>query len=574
MTHPLGGEDFFILEAGEYLGRLSSLANSPGVPNAEEIVRFARALRGSAQMAAQQPIARAASALEQLLRGVRDGRLSWSPDVATLTRRTITDLRGLVDRVKRWSPDDSATVDRVTAELEALKGGLAAPSSQPVQSTETGIRAFLAREAAAIGSVLAQAAHAVRGGVAPSEPADAVLRRMHSLQGMAALSDYPPLPDLLDGIERLCRSIAMQQIGRVEGASYLDAAAEALGRAARDVADQGRLDPEAAELVSFARRLLAPALSEVPVVPIETLFPDGEDGVVSRGASARGTAALLSTAAVVSRGERLFQTADDVAAATAAVPRDLRLHRLLGELSGLSSGLPPGLDIAVESFSVAARAAVARGDANLNRAAFASLLRGAGERLRGYTDLSEPMKLTSAFEQATRALDQLGKPAETPPPPSAPAPSEQPAVPIEALAPDRELLPIVPIESLLYEETTAPAPTHATPVTTMPAPLPIEGWDIAASFTRYDALVREVAVTVAAAAVVTASVSLAPSGEAAAREDIVDIRELLYRGPRALAEADRVRIQIRSSVAADQPPGVIQPLFDELLDLVELAAAG
>ncbi|TFG48909.1 MAG: hypothetical protein E4H38_05730, partial [Gemmatimonadales bacterium] len=164
MTHPLGGEDFFILEAGEYLGRLSTLANGPGTPNADEIVRFARALRGSAQMAAQQPIARAASALEQILRGVRDGQIPWNPDVATLTRRTIVDVRGLVDRVKRWSHEDAATVDRITAELEAFKSGAMAPGPKPAPSAETGVRAFLAREAAAIGSVLAQAAHAVRGG--------------------------------------------------------------------------------------------------------------------------------------------------------------------------------------------------------------------------------------------------------------------------------------------------------------------------------------------------------------------------------------------------------------------------
>ncbi|MDH5284118.1 MAG: hypothetical protein OEW80_09575, partial [Gemmatimonadota bacterium] len=56
--------------------------------------------------------------------------------------------------------------------------------------------------------------------------------------------------------------------------------------------------------------------------------------------------------------------------------------------------------------------------------------------------------------------------------------------------------------------------------------------------------------------------------------DIVDITELLYRGPRALAEANRVRLQIRAAVASDHAPGTIQPLFDELLDLVELAAAG
>ena len=568
MTHPLGGEDFFILEAGEYLGRLSSLANGTGVPNAEEIVRFARALRGSAQMAAQQPIARAATALEQLLRGVRDGRLSWSPDIAAVTRRTIDDLRHLVDRVKRWSPDDAATVDRITAELEALKGGAVPPAARPPQAAETGIRAFLAREAAAIGSVLAQAAHAVRGGVAPSEPADAVLRRMHSLQGMAALGDFPPLPDLMDGIERLCRAIAQQQIGRVEGASYLDAGAEALGRAARDVADKGRLDHEAAELLTFARRLLAPALSELPMVPIESLFPDGADGIVSRGASARGTAALLSSAAVVSRGERLFQTADDLAAATAAVPRDLRLHRLLGELSGLSSGLPPVLDIAVESFAVAARAAVARGDATLNRARFTELLREAGERLRGYTDLSEPMKLAGAFDEATRSLDHLGQTIQPPAPVLVPPALEPPPVPIESLAPDQDL-PIVPIESLLYEEPAPSAPPPGEAIGPQTAAPPMQEWDIAATFTRYEVLVRGVAESIPAVAV---PVAAAPR-EAAPVADIIDITELLFRGPRALEEANRIRIQIKSAIAADHPPGAIQPMLDELLDLVELAAA-
>ena len=561
MTHPLGGEDFFILEAGEYLGRLSSLANSAGVPNAEEIVRFARALRGSAQMAAQQPIARAATALEQLLRAVRDGRLTWNPDVASVTSRTIEDLRGLVERVKRWSPDEAAVVDRITAELEALRGGAATTPPVPAQATEAGIRAFLAREAASIGNVLAQAAHAVRGGVTPAEPADAVLRRMHSLQGMAALADFPPLPDLMDGIERLCRSIAQQQLGRVEGASYLDAGAEALGRAARDIADQGRLDVEAAELLSFARRLLAPALSEMPVVPIETLFPDGVDGIVSRGTYARGTAALLSSAAVVSRGERLFQSADDLAAATTAVLRDLRLHRLLGELSGLSSGLPPGLDIAVESFAIAARAAVARGDAGLYRARFAELLRESGERLRGYGDLSEPMKLAGAFERATRALDDLATAEALPAPVPKPAGGEPPVVPIESLAPDEDLLPIVPIESLLYEE---PAASGAA------APAD-EGWDLAATFGSYEALVRGVAPAVPAMA---APAAPEPPRVTVPPPDIVDITELLYRGPRALAEANRVRLQIRAAVASDHAPGTIQPLFDELLDLVELAAAG
>jgi hypothetical protein len=569
MTHPLGGEDFFILEAGEYLGRLSTLANSPGTPNADEVVRFARALRGSAQMAAQQPIARAATALEQVLRGVRDGQIPWNPEIATLTRRTIGDIRSLVDRVKRWSHEDTASVDRLTAELEAFKSGAMGPRPKPAATAETGIRAFLAREAAAIGSVLAQAAHAVRGGVPASDPADAVLRRMHSLQGMAALNDFPPLPDLLDGIERLCRAIAMQQVGRVEGASQLDGAAEALGRAARDVAEHGRLDLEAAELISFARRLLAPALSELPIVPIETLFPEGQDGVVSRGSSPRGTAALLSAAAVVSRGERLFQTADDLASAVAAVPRDLRLHRLLGELSGLSSGLPPGLDTAVESFASAARAAVARGDAGLHRSRYAALLREAGERLRGYSELSEPMKLAGAFEQATRSLDLLGTTEERPAATVAAPLREPPPVPIEALAPEPVELPIVPIESLLYEE-----PAASIPAAPAPRAEEVDGWDLVASFSRYEALVRGPAVAASPAAPAAAPVGRKDLDDLESTENVVSITELLYGGPRALAEADRIRRRIRAAVAAEEPPAVIQPLFEELLDLVELAAAG
>src|SRR5438034_11070736 len=57
---PLGMSDFFALEAGEYLDRLDALLQPPAPPAAEELVRLARALRGSALMASQQGIARAA----------------------------------------------------------------------------------------------------------------------------------------------------------------------------------------------------------------------------------------------------------------------------------------------------------------------------------------------------------------------------------------------------------------------------------------------------------------------------------------------------------------------------------
>ena len=54
---PLGMSDFFALEAGEYLERLDGLLAAGDSPNTDELVRLARALRGSALMANHYAIA-------------------------------------------------------------------------------------------------------------------------------------------------------------------------------------------------------------------------------------------------------------------------------------------------------------------------------------------------------------------------------------------------------------------------------------------------------------------------------------------------------------------------------------
>src|SRR5438105_12937873 len=76
---PLGMSDFFALEAGEYLERLDALLATGDSPGADELVRLARALRGSALMANQHAIARTAAALAALARAVREGRRAWAP---------------------------------------------------------------------------------------------------------------------------------------------------------------------------------------------------------------------------------------------------------------------------------------------------------------------------------------------------------------------------------------------------------------------------------------------------------------------------------------------------------------
>src|SRR5439155_1045610 len=89
---PLGMSDFFALEAGEYLERLDSLLQQSETPGADEFVRLARALRGSALMANQQATAKAAAGVESLARALREGRRPWDAQTQQLAVRAIDDL--------------------------------------------------------------------------------------------------------------------------------------------------------------------------------------------------------------------------------------------------------------------------------------------------------------------------------------------------------------------------------------------------------------------------------------------------------------------------------------------------
>ena len=77
MTQPMEMTDFFAMEAGEYLERLDAVVSSSQTPSADEFVRFARALRGSALMANQTAIAAASAGLEAFARAIGEGRRAW-----------------------------------------------------------------------------------------------------------------------------------------------------------------------------------------------------------------------------------------------------------------------------------------------------------------------------------------------------------------------------------------------------------------------------------------------------------------------------------------------------------------
>src|SRR6266542_7060442 len=234
---PLGMSDFFALEAGEYLERLDGLLAAGDPSNTEELVRLARALRGSALMASQQGIARTAAGLEALDRAVREGRHAWDVQTQQLAVRAVDDLKIFVRRAGSWSDADTAKADALAERLEQVAGR---PSPQ-VRAAEAvgldaGARAFVAREGAAIASALDRAAQALRANPTARDPLQHVLRALQPLRGLAALNDLPPLPDLLEGIERAIGELSRTGLEPPANVSELfQVAGSAIARAAREV---------------------------------------------------------------------------------------------------------------------------------------------------------------------------------------------------------------------------------------------------------------------------------------------------------------------------------------------------
>src|SRR5688500_7276781 len=285
MTNPLGAADFFALEAGECLDRLEVLITQGDAPAPAELLRAARALRGSALMANHSAIARAAAGFEGLARALRDRGRPWDASTRERAGQAVDELRHLVRRVREWSEGDAQRASRIAADLDALAGSSSGDSLRPPAAAgaepggvNTGVRAFVPREGALIASALDRAARALESSPEAREPLYAVLRRMQSLRGLAEIGDLTPLPEILDGIELAVGDLTRLFAPPPGVSELLDSAAAALTRVSRDVADQGRPEPDPPEARRFTERLLRAFATEQDVLPIESLFRAGETG--------------------------------------------------------------------------------------------------------------------------------------------------------------------------------------------------------------------------------------------------------------------------------------------------------
>jgi hypothetical protein len=427
---------------------------------------------------------------------------------------------------------------------------------------QTGVRAFVAREGALIASALDRAARALRTSPGDREPLYNVIRRMQSLRGLAELGDLAPLPEILDGIE-----LAVGDLTRLFAPPpgvdlVMDAAARALTRISRDVAQHGRPDPAAEESASFTELLLRAFAVERDVVPIESLYVDGDNEPV-RGPTTQPQFAApepLGPLELVSHGEHLCQSADLIARAGSTTERDLRLYRLLGTLRSAAAPSADPVAGALGIFARSVQEALAAGVAGHSVDRLVSRMREAGELLRTIGEADERMVISRRLLDVAHRVDRLKAEIGTGAAEAVPAEPPGEPVPIESLGFDTEA-DVVPIESLAPDQPAAGRPTLPQPVE-QPSGLEL-------SFKTFGRLVRE-------------RPPVAPSldrllGRGAAsiptEEPAVAIDTLCYRGHAALERAVVVRHQIAAELTRDASLESLQPLLQELLDLVPLALA-
>jgi chemotaxis protein histidine kinase CheA len=565
MTGPLGMADFFALEAGEYLDRLDALLQAAATPAADELVRLARALRGSALMANQQSIARAAMGFESLARGVREGRRPWDAGTKQLAIRAVDDLKIFVRKAGAWTDADTAKAEALASQLEQMGGR---PSAQvraaEAMGLDAGARAFVAREGAAIASALDRAGRALRANPMAHDPLQQVLKALQPLRGLAALNDLPPLPDLLEGIEQ-----AIHEVNRTSGApptgmgdtvaELFQMAATSIAHAAREVAERGRPDPESAEFRKFAGLLVQFMESEPDIVPIETVATIVKRGTSPEGESARPPA--LGRLELVSHGEHLRQAADSLERAPSPTQRELRAHTLAGTFRALGSTGGGPVAERVAEFAQAAREAVTSGVAVNQAAAFAAELREAGEIL-STSGSEDETAIAAALAAVTLAVRRLreGSAAAAPVVPAPPAPPRPPAPP--------------PAPTTPADRARVSGATRAPVLTPQDPPIGAESvTDIAGTWTKYQQLVAA-GVGPASLEELIRGTAGHGSGGASSKDtatrgnggEPVDIRTLLYKGVRARERAQELR------EAAKRASGdALRAIIDEVCDLVVLA---
>ena len=301
--------DYFVTETNDYFAKintaLAQLDSSRGDPN--ELVRLAKGLRGSAQLARESRVLRASQGLEAAARAVVGGALNWSGDIGDRVRRTLEDLQALVT----GGEDDDAADERVKRVLDRWREVNIQPPSEVLDSSVTPpgersqaskqFREFAAHEVSGIVAEIDTGLGQLGSDPRNREVLKSILRRQRALLGAARLDEISIVAETLRAIEDLVRVIVKLNVPvKEEWAAVFRAAREVLG-AAVDPLKEGN-DPTASPALSRLRTLRTELLDrygEGEAVPVTGGPPPGMQPPAPKTEAANTSAATSAGAVAV-----------------------------------------------------------------------------------------------------------------------------------------------------------------------------------------------------------------------------------------------------------------------------------
>ena len=343
--------EFFTTEAADYIAQLTAAVQrfDTGKGDAAELHRHTRGLRGSAQMAREDRVYRAAIGLEAATRSLAGGIVSWTEDVSTRIRRTLEDIDALV---KGGEADDVAegrlkrTLDRWKEIGVELPSEAAQPTGTPqISEASRQFQQFAAHEVAGVITEMEVGIETLTADPRNRDPLKAILRRQRALLGAARLQEIPVVAEALRATEDMTRVIAKLNVPVKE--EWL-----AVFRSARDVL-KAAVEP----LQRGENPGSTPALSKLRTLRQELLDRYGEGEAVPVAAPAAAQpAAMPAPVAPPITPQPVQPVADGVVPIESLLYRGQRaINRALelqGELERLAASTPQAREHIDELFDL------------------------------------------------------------------------------------------------------------------------------------------------------------------------------------------------------------------------------
>jgi HPt (histidine-containing phosphotransfer) domain-containing protein len=194
--------EFFADESGDYLDKMERALAAGPTPDADELRRFARALRGSARMADQDAIARAAGAVQGAAADLAAGRRHWGADLKGSLESALRDIRGMVDSVKSPPPDIGKRAEAIAERL-----GATSPPPPPPKDDER-FRRYLGTELRGLATDIGESLVVLERDPRNREPLKRLLRRIRPLRGIEGVDEIPAVGPAVTALEEVILRIA------------------------------------------------------------------------------------------------------------------------------------------------------------------------------------------------------------------------------------------------------------------------------------------------------------------------------------------------------------------------------